>query len=172
MIPAESVNTGTHTYPKRRVLIAFLSAPLAGPLGIYIGMAVLHGEIGHPGALLVVLPFFYLFAAPVVYAFSFLLGVPFYLLLHSLLGLTRNRLIAGWMLIGPLSLILLSRTFIPKTAQELTTLFPFVLGGAAVGYTFWRVLSLAPRAPRRISAPLKTEESGPDNPGRDNTDWR
>lgn len=89
-----------------RIFLAFLIAPLAGPLGIYIGMAPILFHTANILALVGALPFFYLFAGPVVYFFSILLGLPFFLLLHLTWGVSRNSLIVGWAVVGVISMIL------------------------------------------------------------------
>ncbi len=135
-----SVQRVISTRPKR-VFFAFLVAPLAGPLGIHIGMALFLFRTGDMVALISALPFIYVFAGPVVYVFSLLLGLPFFLLLHYTWGVTRNTLIVGWAVIGVVSFMLLTSQFIPRSLHDILLLFPFALGGACVGFLFYRVLS-------------------------------
>ncbi|MEJ2453124.1 MAG: hypothetical protein P8103_03070 [Candidatus Thiodiazotropha sp.] len=91
-----------------------------------------------------VIPLLYLFATPFVYIFSFLLGLPFFLLLHSTLGLSKWRLIVGWAMVGVLSIFCLTGFTIPNRVVEALIFPPFALGGAAVGFAFWWILSTDP----------------------------
>ncbi len=156
---------------RKRIFFAFLIAPLAGPLGIYLGLIPLLPEIGHPAGLLGALPFVYLFAAPVVYFFSILLGGPLFWLLHTLRWITRNRLLAGWTLIGVLSFIALTGFSLPRSVGELPFLFPFALGGAAVGFLFWRILSSDPQDPWWIRHHRTLEEKASVLPRISKEEW-
>lgn len=125
----------------KRVLLAFLLAPLAGPLGIAMGMGVPvmisnPDPIGLIGFVLLV----YVFATPVVYFFSIVLGLPFYLLLGSTLGLTKAGLIIGWAGVGMASIFCFLGFDLPDRVGEMLLYLPFALGGAAVGLVFWRIL--------------------------------
>lgn len=135
----------------KRLLLAFLVAPLAGPLGIAIGMvvpmAIQRGEVIF---LLGGIPIVYLFATPVVYFFSFLLGLPAFLILHLSLGLSRAGLMATWTVVAILSLMCLSDFNVPDSVDEALLCIPFALGGAAVGYVFWWILFTDPTYPETL----------------------
>ena len=123
----------------KNAILAFLIAPLGGPLGlycVYLFQLPLRG-IGDSLGLLLVL---YLFTTPFIYFFSLILGIPFYLLLRSLNALNRNLLIAGWALIGDLSLLIFSGGRLPERADGYLVLVPFAVGGCAVGLLFWLVI--------------------------------
>jgi hypothetical protein len=141
MIPNQSLDQQVISPRPKRVFLAFLLAPLAGPLGILLGIApyfILNGDIfGIIGAL----PFSYIFTGPFVYFFSILLGLPFFLLLRYTGGVTRKALIGGWAVIGVVSFMLLTGQFIPRSLHDILFLIPFALGGAGVGFVFYRVLS-------------------------------
>jgi hypothetical protein len=128
-----------HTF--KRALAAFLIAPSVGPAGIVLGylLPTLH-NVTRPGELLM-LPALYLIVTPFVYFFSLLLGLPFYLTLRIMGMLKPGALIAGWAAIGVVSMLLLSGGNIPGRMQDIWMLAPFALGGGAVGYLFWRVLT-------------------------------
>jgi hypothetical protein len=132
----------------KRLLLAFLIAPLAGSLGISIGMSLpLLIESGDPAMLLGGIPLITVIATPFVYFFSIVLGLPFFLLLHLSLGLSRLGLTVGWAVVGMLSFICLAGFSLPNRAEEVLLLFPFALGGAAVGYAFWAILTAKPNRP-------------------------
>jgi hypothetical protein len=121
----------------KRLLLAFLLAPLAGPLGISIGMTVpLVIESGNPVILLGSMPLIYVIATPFVYIFSIVLGLPFFLLLHLTLGLTKPGLIIGWAAVGMISAFCFTGFNIPDRAGEMLFYLPFALGGAAVDFAF------------------------------------
>ncbi len=124
----------------KQTLRAFLTAPLAGPLGLFSGF-VFQIPLRGIGDLFELLLLLYLFTTPVIYFFSILLGIPLYLLLRSLGGLNRGLLMAGWALIGDLSILIVSGGKIPESADQYLILIPFALGGCAVGYLFWRVIN-------------------------------
>ena len=130
----------------KRLLLAFLLAPLAGPVGISIGMAVPWViESGNPMFLLSGLPLIYIIATPFVYFFSIVVGLPAFLLLHLSLGLSRPKLIVVWAVVGMVSLFCLTGFQLPGRAQDLLLYMPFALGGAAVGYAFWVILTAPTR---------------------------
>jgi len=157
----------------RRVALAFLLAPLAGAPGIFCWMLFFVFS-GNPLGVLAGFLFVSLIATPVVYFFSILLGVPFYLALHGLRGVTRNRLVVGWSVIGVVSQLIFSGGHIPRIsqAQEALSLFPFAVGGAAVGLVFWWILSRDPLAPLRISDRCEEAQAEPETPGIVKEDWR
>ncbi len=127
----------------KRVLLAFLLAPLAGPLGIAISMALpLMISDPDPSKLVVFMLLIYAFATPVVYFFSIVLGIPFYLLLRATLGLTKPGLIIGWAVVGMVSQFCFSGFDLPDRGGEILHYLPFAIGGAAIGFFFWRILSV------------------------------
>jgi hypothetical protein len=81
-----------------------------------------------------------LFATPVVYFFSIVLGLPFYLLLRSTLGLTKPGLIIGWAVVGMVSQFCFSGFDLPGQVGDVLLYLPFALGGAAEGGAFWGIL--------------------------------
>ena len=126
----------------KRLLLAFLLAPLAGPVGISIGMGMSWFiESGEPMLLLSGFPLIYIIATPFVYFFSIVIGLPAFLLLHLSLGLSGLKLIVVWAVVGMVSLFCLTGFQLPNRAQDLLFYMPFALGGAAVGYSFWVILS-------------------------------
>jgi hypothetical protein len=121
---------------------------------------------------IVTIPFFYIFAAPVVYFFSILLGPPFFLLLHLTRGVTRNRLIAGWAVIGVVSFMSLTRFAIPRSVDDLLFYMPFALGGAAVGLLFCWILSTDPNDPWWLCCDRTGEDVQLRTPSICKEDWR
>ncbi len=150
----------------RRAALAFLLAPLAGAPGIFCWILFSASNASLPSVFAAFL-FFSLIATPVVYFFSILLGVPFYLVLHGLRGVTRNRLVIGWSVIGVVSQLIFSGGQIPRVSQGQAALilFQFAVGGAAVGLVFWWILSRDPLAPWRISDRCEEAEAEPETPG-------
>ena len=140
MISVEAKTTRLISPTIKRSLLAFLVAPLAGPLGIYCGTVLLSPSL-NVQSLASGLLFFYIFATPFVYFFSILLGAPFYLLLRYFHAISRNRLIFGWTLIGVVSVMILITGPTFHNGQDLSMILPFGLGGAGVGFVFWRILS-------------------------------
>lgn len=124
----------------KRAIVAFFIAPLAGPLGLFSGFAF-QIPLGNIGDLFKLLLLLYLVTTPVIYFFSTVLGIPLYLLLRSLGRLNRRLLMAGWALIGDLSLLIVSGGKIPESPGQNLILIPFALGGCAVGYLFWLVIN-------------------------------
>ena len=145
--------TSTSVYQKDRVdltlgrvIAAFLIAPSIGPVGIVLTFFIpALFSAPDPGKSILVLPFIYLFVAPFVYFFSFLLGIPFFLSLRAAGMLGMKALTVGWAVIGAVSLVLLFALL--SGGQSLghlgdsLVLAPFALSGAAVGYLFWRILT-------------------------------
>ncbi len=142
--PDLSVNIRAHKAPA----LAFLIAPMAGPLGIFIGYclvdAILRTEPYQSENLWTIglLPFFYCFAAPVVYLFSLLFGLPMYLLLKWRKWLNRTNLVTGWAVVGMLSNLTISSNHIQRTGEiSFPHLIPYAIGGGFVGLIFWKILS-------------------------------
>jgi hypothetical protein len=130
------------------VLLAFLLAPLAGPLGISIGIALpIAVENSNPLLLIGALPLIYIIAAPVVYFFSIILGLPFFLMLHLSLGLSRTGLIIGWAAVGVISMMCLSGFNFLDSMADILIYLPFALGGGAIGFLFWLILITEPIPP-------------------------
>lgn len=147
----------------KRLLLAFLLAPLAGSLGISIGIAVPWSiASGEPTMMLSGLAPIYIIATPFVYFFSIVLGLPFFLILHLTQGLSRPGLIVGWTMVGMVSLFCLTGFDLPERAAEMLLYLPFALGGAAVGYVFWAILSAHPNRPAELSPePVKADRTEP-----------
>jgi hypothetical protein len=122
-------------------MLAFMLAPLAGPLGIAMSVAVpFMISNPNPFELIGLILLIYVFATPVVYFFSIVLGLPFYLLLRSTLGLSEPGLIIGWAGIGMASAFCFFGFDLPDRLGEILLYLPFALGGAAVGFVFWHIL--------------------------------
>lgn len=144
----------------KRLLLAFLLAPLAGPLGISIGMSVpLVFESGDPAMLLGGIPLISVIATPFVYFFSIVVGLPFFLLLHLTLGLSKLKLILTWAVVGMLSLACLTGFQFTRRPDDLLIYLPFALGGAMEGYTFWAILSAKPSGPDKPSGEAGVKEN-------------
>lgn len=136
----------------KRLLLAFLLAPLAGPLGISIGFSVpLAFESSDPAMLLGGIPLVSVIATPFVYFFSIVVGLPFFLLLHLTLGLSRLKLIITWAVVGMLSFGCLTGFQFSRRPEDLLIYLPFALGGAVEGYAFWAILSAKPSSPAKLS---------------------
>jgi hypothetical protein len=147
----------------KRVLLAFLLAPLAGPLGISIGISLpMAVENGSPMMLIGAAPLICLIATPVVYVFSIILGLPFFLLLHLSLGLSRAGLVLGWAAVGVISLMCLSGFTLPESRSDALIYLPFAMGGAAVGLSFWGILTLKPPPLRSTTKSQKQDAMSPD----------
>jgi hypothetical protein len=119
----------------------------------------------NPNPVGLIAPFFliYAFATPVVYFFSIVLGLPFYLLLGTTLGITKPGLIIGWAVVGMVSQFCFTGFDLPDRVGEMLHYIPFALGGAAVGFVFWHILSAktgqAEDERRYISAVSSSENS-------------
>lgn len=141
MSPTVFPQASLATPQPKRLLLAFLLAPLAGPLGIAMGMGIpFMVNNPDPFELMGFILLVYVFATPFVYFFSMVLGLPFYLLLRSTLGLTKPGLIIGWAGVGMASAFCFSGFDLPNRVGEILLYLPFALGGAAVGFVFWRIL--------------------------------
>jgi len=150
---ATTYRQSKHHQPNQyKPMMAFLIAPMAGPLGASFGYIIIDAIFSSPPNqssafmyLAITLGLYWL-ATPIIYIFSILLGIPLYLFLKCIRSINKSSILIGWSLVGTLSsIILFSNKWVQANKTDISsvsaTVFPYALGGLFIGFLFWEIIS-------------------------------
>ena len=132
---------------KKRLVKAFIIAPLSGPALFAVGVSALGaltsigaGEIKKAGIVLTGAPIWFLFGVPVSYLVTLVLGVPAYYYFHTRLGVGYAEWVLAAAIVGAVAGLIVALSFQLFDMEWVVGYMLFgAVFGAVTGYTFWRL---------------------------------